>query len=141
MSDKSDNGTNSVGVAREFRECFNEWDRDPMCERVARGQMIWKFTPSSAPEFGGIWERMVRSCKKVFAFLGNRRLMLPVLTTTMCFVKQALNTRPLAPLIDDPEFIEALKPSHFLLGRPVVAEPLMPDWTRYIDCQKMYIVA
>ena len=33
----SDNGTNFVGAAREFRECFNEWDRDAMCERLASG--------------------------------------------------------------------------------------------------------
>ena len=84
----------------------------------------------------------MRSCKKaMFAILENRRVTLPVLTTTMCLVEQTLNARPLTPVSDDPENLEALTPNHFLLGRPVLAEPLMPDAVRYVDCRKMYKVA
>ena len=138
----SDNGTNFVGAAREFKECFKEWDRDAMCERLARGKIIWKFNPPGAPHLGGIWERLVRSCKKaMFEILGNRRLTLPLLTTTMWLVEQTLNARPLTPVSDDPEDLEALTHNHFLLGRPVVAAPLMPDADRYVDCRKMYKVA
>ena len=57
----SDNGTNFVGAAREFTECFNEWDPDAMCERPACGEIIWKLNPPGAPHFGGVWERLVRS--------------------------------------------------------------------------------
>ena len=138
----SDNGTNFVGAAREFKECFNQWDGDVMCEPLARGQIIWKFNPPGTPHFVGIWERLVRSCKKtMFAILGNRRLTLPVLTTAMCMVEQTLNARPVTPVGDDPEDLEALTPNHFLLGRPVVAEPLIPDAVRYVDCRKIYKVA
>ena len=77
----------------------------------------------------------------MFAIFGNRRLTLPVLTTTICSVEQTLNARPLRPVSDDPEDLEALTPNHFLLGRPVLAEPLMPDAVRYVDCRKMYKVA
>ena len=42
---------------------------------------------------------------------------------------------------DDPEDLEALIPNQFLLGRPVVAESLMPNVVRYVDCRKMYKVA
>ena len=137
----SDNGTNFAGAAREFKECFNQWDRDAMCERLARGQIIWKFNPPGAPHFGGIWERLVRSCKKaMFAMLANRRLTFPVLAITMCLVEQTLNARPLTPVSDDAEYLEALTPNHFPLGRPVLAEPLMPDAVRYVDCRKMYKV-
>ena len=135
------NGTNFVGVAREFTECFSQWDRDAMCERLARGQIIWKFNPPGAPQFG-IWERLVRSCKKaMFAILKNRRLTFPVLPTTMFLVEQTLNARPLTPVSDDPEDLEALMPNHFELGRPVLAEHLMPDAVRYVDFRKMYKVA
>ena len=134
----SDNGTNSVGAAREFKDCVSQWDRDAICELRARSQIIWKFNPPGAPHFGGIWERLVRSCKKaMFAILGNRRLKFPVLTTTMCLVEQTLNTRPLTPVSDDPKDLEALTFNHFLLGRPVIAEPLMPVAVRYVDCRKM----
>ena len=50
----SDNGTNFVGAAREFTECFNEWDRDAMSERLERGQIIWNFNLPGTPHFGGI---------------------------------------------------------------------------------------
>ena len=134
----SDNGTNFVAADREFTVCFNEWDRDAMSERLARGQIIWKFNPPGAPHFGGIWERLVRSCKKaMFAIQGNRRLTLPVLTTIIFLVEQALNARPLTPVSGDPEDLEASTPNHFLLGRPVLAEPLMPDAVTYVDCRKM----
>ena len=135
----SDNGTNFVGAAREFKECFSQWDQDAMWEQLARAQIVWKFSPAGAPRFGGIWERLVRSCKKaMFAILGNRHLTLLVLTTTMCLVEQSLNSRPLTSVSDDPEDLEALTPNHFRLGRPVLAEPLMPDAVRYVDCRKMY---
>ena len=113
-----------------------------MCERLARGQIIWKFNPPGAPHFGGIWERLLRSCKKaMFAIVGNRQLTFPVLATTMCLVEQTLNVRPLTPVSEDSEDLEELTPNYFLLARPVVAEPLMPDAVRYVDCRKMYKVA
>ena len=113
-----------------------------MLQQLARGQIIWNLNPPGAPHFGQIWERLVRSCKKAsFAILGNRRLTLPVLTTTMCLVEQTLNARPLTPVSDDPEDLETLTPNHFLLGRPVLAEALMHDAVRYVDCRKMYKVA
>ena len=118
----SDNGTNFVGAAREFKECFNQWAQDAICEQLVHGQIIWKFNLPGAPHFGGIWERLVRSCKTtMFATLANRRLTLPVLTTTKCLVEQTLNAKALTPVIDDPDDLKALTPNHFLLGRPVLA--------------------
>ena len=77
----------------------------------------------------------------MFAILGTRRLTLRVLTTTMCLVEQTLNARPLTPVSDDPEDLEALAPHHFLLWRPVMAEPLMPDSGRYVHCRKIYKIS
>ena len=138
----NENGTQFVGAAWEFKECFSQCDRDAKCKRLARGQMIWKFKLPRAPHFGGIWERLVRSCKKaMYAILGSLRLMLPMLTTVMCLVKQIMNGRPLTLVSGDLEDLEALTPNHFLWGRPKVAEPLMPDSVRYVNCKKLYKVA
>ena len=80
----SDNGTNFVGAAQDFKECFSQWDGDAMCVQLARGKIIWKFNPPGAPHFEGIWERLVRSCKQAMsAILGNRRLTFPLLATSM----------------------------------------------------------
>ena len=64
-----------------------------------------------------------------------------MLATTMCLVEQTLYATSLTPVSDDPEDLEALTPNPFLLGRPILAEPLMPDSVRYLDCRKMYKVA
>ena len=138
----SDNGTNFIGSAREFKELSRKWDQDILRNTLANQQVVWKFNPPAAPHFGGVWERLVRSCKKsMYSILGARCLTLPVLTTTMCLVEQTLNARPITPVSDDPDDLEALTPNHFLLGSRVIAQPLIPDATRYVDCRKMYKVA
>ena len=66
---------------------------------------------------GGIWERLVRSFKRVlYTILGTRRLTDEVLSTTFCLVEHALNSRPLTPVSADPADLGALTPNHFLLG-------------------------
>ena len=38
-----------------------------------------------------------------------------ILSTTMCLAEGSLNARPLTPVSDDPDSLEALTPNHFLL--------------------------
>ena len=67
---------------------------------------------------------MVRSCKRVFySIRGNRRMTDETLSTSISLVEQALHNRPLTPVSDDLNELEALAPSHFLLGRPFQALP------------------
>ena len=108
----SNNGTNFVGVANELKSFMKEWNKDKIESDLAQKKIVWKFNP----HFGGIWERLVQSCKKVMiAILDNRSLTDEVLSTTMCLVEQTLNARPLTAVSDDPEDLTALTPNHFLL--------------------------
>ena len=108
-------------------------------QRMAQKQIDLWFNPPGAPHFGGVWERLVRSCKRsMFAVLGNRRLTDETLNTTICIVEQTLNARPLTPVSDDPQDLEALTPNHFLLGRPNIAVPFFPNAERYTDMNKAY---
>ena len=76
---------------------------------IAHKKIVWKFNPSEAPHFGGIWERLVQSCKKVtISLLENRRFIDEALNTTMCLVAQTVNARPLPAVSDDPEDLTAL---------------------------------
>ena len=60
----------------------------------------------------------MRSCKRLFyAILGSRKLTDKILNTTMCLVEGSLNARPLSPVSDDPDSLEALTQNHFLLGQ------------------------
>ena len=79
--------------------------------------MKWKFNPPSAPHQGGIWEKLVRSFKRVlYTILGTRRLTDEVLHTTFCLVETAFNSSPLTPVSADPCDLNAITPNHFLLG-------------------------
>ena len=57
------------------------------------------------------------------AILGNRSMRDESLTTTMRLVEQTMNERPITPANDDPSNLEALTPSHFILGRANVCMP------------------
>ena len=114
----SNNGTNFVGSARELNEYINSWNKDQITSDLAQKKIVWKFNLPGAPHFGGVWERLVRCCKKAMvSILRNRSLTDEVLTTTMSLVEQTLNARPITPASDDPEDLEALTTNHFNLGR------------------------
>ena len=105
----SDNGTNFVGAEREFANYVAAWNKEGIEEHLIQRGIRWKFNPPGAPHFGGVWERLVRSCKKaMYAVLGNRSITEDVLSTTMSIVEQALNARPLTPVSSDVNDLEEL---------------------------------
>ena len=58
---------------------------------------------------GGIWERIIRSVRKVHnALLKNRSPNDEGLSTLMCEVEAILNSRPLTKVSDDPNNVQAL---------------------------------
>ena len=85
---------------------------------------------------GGIWERLVRSFKRVrYTILGRSRPTDEVLKTTFCLVEYALNSRPLTPVSADPSDLGAIIPNHFLLGNQATRIPSIVD---EIDHRKRY---
>lgn len=86
----------------------------------------WLFQPPSASHFGGVWEREIRTARKVLqALLQEQRIKLTDdnLNTLMCEVESILNQRPLSAVSDDPHDLRVLTPNHLLLLR---AENLFP---------------
>ena len=121
---------------------MNEWDKAKIESDLAQKKIVWKFNPPGAPHFGGIWERLVQSCKKVMiAILDNRSFNDEVLSITMCLVDQTLNTRPLTAVSDDPEDLTALTKNHFLPRREKARAPFMPSSERYHDLRKSFKTA
>ena len=103
----SDNGTNferrQLFLAEKgLLEVTCCWNDNAPAALVCKG-IRWKFNPPSAPHQDGSWERMIRSWKRsVYSILENRRMTDGTLGTTFCLVEQAVNSRPLTPVSDDP---------------------------------------
>ena len=91
-----DNGTNFVGANRELRDCLQSWNRQRIHDEMLQEGIEWRFNPPAAPHFGGVWERLVRSCKRAIqAIVGKQTLTDEVLLTVMAEVESLLNSRPL----------------------------------------------
>ena len=119
----SDNGTNFLGAEKELRENIEKWNTIIIAAKLAHKAIKWRFNPPSVPNQGGIWERLVRSFKRIFyTILGTRRLSDKVLNT-FCLVEHALNSRALTPVSAVPSDLDALTPNHFLLGNQVRSLP------------------
>ena len=83
---------------------------------------------------GGVWERLVRSCKKAL----DAVLTDEVLVTAITEVEWLVNSRPLTEEISDVDDLEALTPNHFIIGR---ASPNLPPGIfadKEISCQKRW---
>ena len=138
----SDNGTNFVGANNELKQFASMWQSSDFQEKLQQKKIVWKFNPAAAPHFGGSWERMVKTCKQaIYHVLNGQRLTDEFLATILCLTEQLLNSRPLTPNSNDPSDMEALIPHHFLLGRPSIAIPCLPDAQKYQNHRKMFRVA
>ena len=135
----TDNGTNFFGAERECAECVAAWSKEGIEEHLIQRGIRWKFNPPAAPHFGGVWERLGRNCKKaMYAVLGNRTVTEDVPSTTMSIVEQTLNARPLTPVSSDVDDLEALSPSHFLLGNKNVCLHYLPCAEEFVDHRKLF---
>ena len=116
----SDNGTNFIGAARELKELYQL----PSNHYLSDKKITWKFIPQHIPHFGGIWKAAVKSMKSYLKrILGDVRLTYEELSTLLTQIEACLNSRPLTPLPNDDDVIEALTPGHFLVGKPLTALP------------------
>ena len=57
----SDNGTNFVGTERELKECLDRMEQAKISDTLSQYRIQWFFNPPSAPHFGGVWGRLVKS--------------------------------------------------------------------------------
>ncbi|XP_053686409.1 uncharacterized protein LOC128735950 [Sabethes cyaneus] len=125
-----DNATNFVGASKELRRLFNsQQHRQQVATQCTRDGITFHFIPPRSPSFGGLWKACVKATKHIL-----NRVTIDVLlsqeemTTTVAQIEACLNSRPLTPLSNDPDDLEALTPGYFLIGAPLQAIP-EPDLT------------
>lgn len=119
----SDNGTNLVGANRELKEALAALKHSQIQRALIPAGVDWKFNPPGASHFGGVWERMIRSVRRVLkSVLLQQQLDDDSLHTILCEVEAILNDRPITQLSEDPNDLEPLTPNHILLlkGKPAL---------------------
>ncbi|XP_053598634.1 uncharacterized protein LOC106693298, partial [Microplitis demolitor] len=122
----SDCGTNFVGADATLKKEFAAGSRQlkELQYLLATDGTDWKFNPPSAPHFGGKWEAAVKSIKfHLIRTIGESLLTYDQLATVLTQIEAVLNSRPIAPLSEDPADLTALTPGHFLIGEPLIAVP------------------
>ncbi|XP_077870214.1 uncharacterized protein LOC144363269, partial [Saccoglossus kowalevskii] len=115
---RSDNGTNLVGAKHELQNQIDEWNHTKIGKVLHQDHIEWKFNPPAGSHFGGIWEREIRTVRKILFSLFKEqtvRLDDEALATLLCEVESILNGRPISLVSEDPNDLRAITPNHLLL--------------------------
>ncbi|KAK3745211.1 hypothetical protein QZH41_004250 [Actinostola sp. cb2023] len=113
---RSDNGGNFVKGERELREAIRDWNQAQIHDYLLQRNIKWTFNPPAGSHHGGVWERCIRTVRKVMkAVVREQTLDDEGLNTLMCEAESIINSRPLTKLSDDPRDMEPLTPNHLLL--------------------------
>ena len=123
---RCDNGTNFVGAERELREALSHMDNGPVKEFLMKYSIQWVFNPPAASHMGGIWERQIRTARKVLSSLSHEygyKLDDDSFQTLMCEVESIINSRPLTTVSSDPNDVDPLTPNHILTMKSSIVLP------------------
>lgn len=114
----SDNGTNFKGDEADVVKALKMWNQEKIQGSLSRRGIEWVFNPPAASHQGGVWERLIRSTKRILrSLVGNRELNDESLRTFLVEAEKIMNDRPITPVSRDPQDLEALTPNHILLMR------------------------
>ncbi|XP_040170618.1 uncharacterized protein LOC120904591 [Anopheles arabiensis] len=123
----NDRGTNFVGASREPKEDMSKVNVDELMLLFSSSSFRWTFNPPAAPHFGGCWERLVRSVKRVLNEFNLPRLPSDeVLQSTLAEVEMIVNSRPLTYVPLNEEMDRPITPNYLLLGSSDGTKPLVP---------------
>lgn len=79
-------------------------------------EIKFKFHPPTASHFGGFYERLIRSTRRIMTTLMSNQIVSDEsLATMFCEAESQLNSRPLTPITMDLDAQEPLSPNHLLL--------------------------
>lgn len=113
---RSDNGKNLIAGERELRGILRSWNQQRITEGLAERSVKWIFNPPDASHMGGVWERQIRTIRRMLAGLVQEQVLTDeALRTLMTIAEGIVNNRPLTAASDDPKDLEVLTPNHLLI--------------------------
>ncbi|KAB0802971.1 hypothetical protein PPYR_05157 [Photinus pyralis] len=122
----SDNATNFVGSNKEIQNLYkflkdSENDIFKLCSNE---NIAWSFISANSTHHGGLWEAAVKSIKThLIKIIGKTHLLFEELQTIVVQIEATLNFRPLYAKSSDPNDMQPLTPSHFLIGKSITMVP------------------
>ena len=129
---RSDNGTNLVGAERELRTEIQSWNQAQIHDTLLQKNIKWTFNPPAASHHGGVWERQIRTVRKLLCSLVKQQTLNDdSLHTLFCEIESIMNSRPITEVSSDVNDVEALTPNHLLLLN--AKSPLPPTTTSEAD--------
>ena len=116
----SDNGTNFVGANKILRREIEKWNQNHIAAFLQQRDVDWHFNTPSASHFGGAWERLVRSVRRVLNSLSPRQTVFTdeSLSTLLTEVEGIVNSRPLYPISFVQGLPRPLSPQDLLIVQP-----------------------
>ena len=142
---RTDNGSNFVSGEAQIRRALSNWNQDKIRNFLLQRNVEWIFNPPSGSHHGGVWERCIRSVRKVLnALVREQSLDDESLLTLMCEVESIVNGMSLAKVSDDSRDLEPLTHNRLLF---LQAGPSLPPgvfaredlYSRRRWCQVQYL--
>ena len=114
---RSDQGTNFVGAENELKRSLQEMDDERIKAELLKHNIDWIRNPAMASNFGGAWERQIRSVRNIMAALMKQH-------GHSLEVEAVINSRPLTTeSLSDPLSLLPLMPSTLLTGKTKLILP------------------
>ena len=126
---RCDRGTNFIEGKSELEESFKKMDKKLIAKYLMEQQCEWIFNPPHASHFGGVWERQIRTVRRIldgmFSQLGSSQLTHELLVTLIAEVTGIINSRPIAAVSSDIDEPKPLTPNMLLTvkTRPLLQPP------------------
>ena len=113
---RPDNDTNFTGAEKELGVTISGWNQAKIHDALLQKGIKWIFNPPAASHHGGVWERLIRSTRKILGSLARGQVLDDEsLQTLMCKAESIMIGRSLTKVFHDPDDLEPLTPNHLLL--------------------------
>ena len=110
----SDNGTNLRSANEEFKKAFEAWSTAELVGDNLR-QLEWEFIPPYTSFRGGIYERLIRSTKRILTMIMEKeRITYDHFHTILVAAEAILNRRPITQVSADVRDTNAITPMDVL---------------------------